>query len=85
MPTVRKSQNMSSAMGLSPVAAAPTAQPIIAPSDMGVSRTLSGPNSASMPADTPKQPPNAPTSSPKSTTLGFSRIRILMPSRMPSA
>ena len=84
MPTVRKSQNISSAMGLRPVAAAPTAQPIIAPSEMGVSRTRSGPNSSNMPMDTPKHPPNLPTSSPKSNTLGFSRILMLMPSRMPS-
>ena len=85
MPTVKKSQNISSAIGRRPVAAEPTAQPIIAPSDIGVSRTRSGPNSSNMPIETPKQPPNLPTSSPKRITLGSSRIRMLMPSRMPSA
>ena len=84
MPTVRKSQNISSAMGRRPVAAAPTAQPIIAPSEIGVSRTRSGPNSSIIPIETPKQPPKAPTSSPKRITLGSSRILMLMPSRMPS-
>lgn len=57
-------------MGLSPVAALPTAQPMIAPSEMGVSLTRSGPNSSSIPALTPKQPPNLPTSSPNKATAG---------------
>ena len=57
---------------------------MMAPSEMGVSRTRSGPNSSNIPAETPKQPPKAPTSSPNRTTFGFSRIRMLMPSRMAS-
>ena len=84
MATVRKSLNMSSAMGLRPVAALPTAAPMMAPSEIGVSRTRSGPNSSIMPALTPKQPPKAPTSSPNRSTLGFSRIRMDMASRIAS-
>ena len=39
-----KSENMISAIGLSPVIAAPMAAPMIACSEIGVSRTRNGPN-----------------------------------------
>ena len=42
--TAKKSENIISAIGFRPVIAAPIAAPNIACSDIGVSRTLSGPN-----------------------------------------
>ena len=58
-----------SAIGLSPVIAAPITVPSIACSDIGVSNTLSGPNSSSNPVVALKTPPAAATSSPRKTTL----------------
>src|SRR5260370_39658501 len=49
-PQVIKSINCISAIGRMPIITEPTADPIIAASDMGVSITRSGPNSASKPA-----------------------------------
>ena len=43
--TAKKSENMISAIGRSPVIAAPIAAPRIACSEIGVSRTRFGPNS----------------------------------------
>ena len=54
MQQVRKSESMISATGLIPVMAAPTAEPTMAYSLMGVSSTLSGPNSSTKPAVTAK-------------------------------
>ena len=48
---------MISTIGRMPPSAAPIPAPTKADSDSGVSRTRSGPNSASMPVLTPKQPP----------------------------
>src|SRR5690606_29731805 len=62
--------NMTSTTGLSPVIAAPTAAPTMAASEMGVSRTRSGPNLSSSPRVTPNGPPAAATSSPNKTTVG---------------
>ncbi len=56
---------MISATGLMPVIAAPTATPMMADSEMGVSRTLSSPNSSARPFVTLKAPfQYRPTSSP---------------------
>jgi hypothetical protein len=57
MAMVRKSLNMISTIGRMPVMAAPTAQPVMAASLIGVSRTRSSPNSWIIPAETPKAPP----------------------------
>ncbi len=65
MANVERSPNMISATGLMPVIAAPTATPIMADSEMGVSRTLSSPNSSARPFVTLKAPCQyLPTSSP---------------------
>ena len=60
----RKSENMISATGRSPVIAAPIAAPMMACSEIGVSRTRSGPNRSKSPTVALKTPPAAPTSSP---------------------
>ena len=57
-------------MGRRPVIAAPIAAPKIACSDIGVSITLSFPNSSNKPTVALKTPPAAPTSSPIKKTLG---------------
>ena len=44
-----KSANLSSTTGRVPTIAAPTAAPMIVDSEIGVSRTRSGPNSCCMP------------------------------------
>ena len=56
--------NRISTTGRSPAAAAPTAWPMMAVSEMGVSSTRVGPNSLYTGPVTPKLPPNLPTSSP---------------------
>src|SRR5579885_1918964 len=56
-PQVIKSINCISAIGRMPIKAAPTAEPIIAASAIGVSMTRSGPNSSNRPALTLKAPP----------------------------
>ncbi len=58
---------MISAIGRMPAIAAPIAAPAIAVSEMGVLRTLAGPNRSSSPTVVLKTPPEA-TSSPSSTT-----------------
>ena len=60
----RKSENMISAIGRSPVIAAPIAAPMIACSEIGVSRTRSGPKRSNNPTVALNTPPAAPTSSP---------------------
>ena len=64
--------NMISVTGRSPVIAAPTAAPRKPVSDIGVSRTRSGPNVASRPSDVLKGPSATATSSPNTTTRGSS-------------
>ena len=81
----RKSMYMISATGLRPIIAAPMAAPTIAISEMGVSLTLSGPNSSRRPLVTLKAPPYAPMSSPIRTTLSSLCISCLRPSLMASA
>ena len=66
--TAAKSANMISATGRSPVAAAPIAQPTMACSAIGVSRTRPSPNRSWRPTVVLKTPPAAPMSSPKRTT-----------------
>ena len=72
--TAKKSENMISAMGLSPVIDAPMAAPMMACSEIGVSLTLSGPNSSSSPTVVLNTPPAAATSSPRKTTSSSRRI-----------
>ena len=65
-----RSPNIISATGRIPVIAAPTAVPIMAFSLMGVSRTLSSPNSSAKPSVTLNAPPHClPMSSPKRKTV----------------
>jgi hypothetical protein len=82
---VMKSMNCTSRTGRRPVSAAPMAQPVMAASEMGVSRTRSGPNCSSSPSVTPKAPPYVPMSSPSSTTLGSCSIACRSASRTASA
>src|SRR5689334_163170 len=77
--TAKKSLNISSATGRSPVIAAPIAAPTIACSLIGVSLTRSGPNSSNRPSVSLKTPPAEPTSSPISTTVSSRRISWAMP------
>ena len=77
--TPKKSLNISSATGRSPVIAAPMAAPMIACSLIGVSRTRSGPNFASSPSVVLKTPPAAPMSSPSMTTDGSRSISCAIP------
>ena len=77
--TAKKSLNMSSATGRSPVIAAPIAAPTIACSLIGVSRTRSGPNWPNRPSVSLNTPPAAPTSSPSSTTDGSRSISRAIP------
>lgn len=65
---------ISSATGLKPPMAAPTATPTMEFSEMGVSLTRSSPNSASSPRVTLKDPSYRATSSPQTTTDGSRRI-----------
>ena len=57
MQTPKKSTNISSAIGRMPCSAAPTAAPMNAVSEIGVSMTRSGPNLSSRPSVAPKMPP----------------------------
>ena len=77
--TAKKSANMISAIGRIPVIAAPIAAPRIACSEIGVSRTRTGPNSSSRPAVVLNTPPAPATSSPRNTTAGSRRISWAMP------
>jgi hypothetical protein len=66
----RKSLNMISTTGRSPVTAMPSAIPMKAFSQIGVLKTRSGPWVSSRPSLVLNTPPEAPTSSPKKTTEG---------------
>jgi hypothetical protein len=82
--TPRKSMNISSTTGFRPVAAAPTAAPTNADSEIGVSRTRSAPNSSYRPRVTAKMPPELATSMPIMQTAGSTRISAAIPSRIAS-
>src|SRR5712691_7435185 len=71
--SVRKSPNMMSTTGRSPVIAAPTPRPVMPGSEMGVSRTRSGPNSSTRPERTLNGVPASATSSPMTNTVGSRR------------
>ncbi len=77
--TAKKSENMISATGRSPVIAAPIAAPRIACSAMGVSITRLGPNSSRRPTVVLNTPPDPATSSPMSTTRSSRRISCAIP------
>ena len=77
--TARKSENMISAITGTPVIAAPMAAPSSACSEIGVSRTRSGPNSSTSPTVVLNTPPAAAMSSPSITRLGSRRISWAMP------
>ena len=74
--------NMSSTTGFRPVAAAPTAAPMNAASEIGVSRTRSAPNSSYRPRVTAKMPPALPTSIPSKQTVGSIRNYDVMIERI---
>jgi hypothetical protein len=79
-----KSWNWISAMGSSPLMAAPMATPTIADSASGVSMTRISPNSCCRPSVALNTPPLTPTSSPMMMTRSSRRISSRMPSRMAS-
>ena len=68
---------MISTTGRIPCIAAPTPAPTMAVSEIGVLRTRSGPNSASIPCVTPIEPPISAMSSPMMKTSSSSRIARL--------
>ena len=70
--------NVKSTIGRKPVCAAPIAEPAIAASEIGVSRTRLAPNSSNIPTDVPKSPPYTPTSSPIKNTFSSLRISSLI-------
>ena len=70
---------MISAITGTPVIAAPIAAPSIACSEIGVSRTRSGPNSSTSPTVVLNTPPAAAMSSPSITRFGSRRISWAMP------
>src|SRR5919198_1168470 len=74
MTSVMKSPNMMSTTGRIPVIAAPRPIPVIPASEMGESRTRSGPNSSTRPDSTLKGVPASATSSPITKTLSSRRI-----------
>src|SRR2546427_2926329 len=73
MTSVRKSPNMMSTTGRSPVMAAPTPSPVMPGSEMGESSTRSGPNSSTRPASTLNGVPASATSSPITKTVSSRR------------
>jgi hypothetical protein len=75
---------MISTIGRMPIMAAPTPDPTIAISEIGVFLTRSGPNSSSMPWVTPIEPPISAMSSPMMKTSSSPRIASLMASRTAS-
>src|SRR3954468_1472901 len=79
-----KSSYMISATGRMPCIAAPIAVPASAISEIGVLRTRSGPNSASIPCVTPIEPPISAMSSPMMKTSSSSRIAVTNASRTAS-
>jgi len=72
MPLVRKSENWYSTTGRIPSSAIPTAAPVNAASEIGVSITRCSPNSSWSPAVARNAPPPLPTSSPSTTTRSSS-------------
>src|SRR5262249_455376 len=81
---VRKSSYMISTTGSIPWIAAPIPAPTIAISEIGVLRTRSGPNSASIPWVTPMDPPISAMSSPMMKTLSSCRMACESASRTAS-
>ena len=75
---------MISTTGRMPCIAAPIPAPTIAISEIGVLRTRSGPNSASIPWVTPIEPPISAMSSPMMKTSSSSRIAAERASRTAS-
>src|SRR5438552_1529150 len=73
MTSVKKSPNMMSTTGRSPVIAAPTPSPVIPASEMGESSTRSGPNASTSPESTLNGVPASATSSPITKTDGSRR------------
>jgi hypothetical protein len=69
-----KSPNIRSTTGPAPVIAAPTAMPMKPGSEIGVSITLSVPNSSTSPESTLNGVPASATSSPIRMTVGSRRI-----------
>src|SRR5579883_1386214 len=84
MTSVEKSPNMMSTTGLIPVIAAPTAIPVNPGSEIGVSRTRSGPNSSTSPVSTLKTVPASAMSSPQMNTVESRRISSESASRTAS-
>src|SRR5580704_750488 len=84
MMIVRKSPNMMSTIGRSPVIAAPTPRPVNPASEIGVSMTRSLPNSSTSPISTLNVVPASATSSPIRTTVGSRRISSAIASLMAS-
>ena len=82
--SVRKSWYMISTTGRMPCIAAPMPVPTIAISEIGVLRTRSGPNSASIPCVTPIEPPISAMSSPMMKTSSSARIALESASRTAS-
>src|SRR3954471_20550915 len=74
MTSVRKSPNIRSTTGRSPVIAAPTPSPMKPGSEIGVSTTRVVPNSSTRPASTLNGVPTSATSSPMMKTVGSRRI-----------
>src|SRR3954454_244412 len=74
MTSVRKSPNIRSTTGRSPVIAAPTPRPVNPGSEIGVSTTRCVPNSSTRPASTLNGVPASATSSPMTNTVGSRRI-----------
>ena len=75
---------MISTTGRIPCIAAPIPVPTIAISEIGVLRTRSGPNSASMPCVTPIEPPISAMSSPMTKTSSSARMALVSASRTAS-
>src|SRR5438876_2027997 len=71
--SVKKSPNMMSTTGRSPVIAAPTPRPVMPASEIGESSTRSGPNSSTSPESTLNGVPASATSSPITKTAGSRR------------
>ena len=80
----RKSANMISTTGRSPVTAIPSATPTKPFSQIGVFRTRSGPKRSTRPTLVLKTPPSFATSSPMKITLGSLASSSSSASRIPS-
>src|ERR1700751_631758 len=85
MVKVMKSPNMMSTTGRNPVIAAPTAIPVNPASEIGVSSTLSLPNSSTSPESTLNGVPASATSSPMMQTVRSRRISSASASRIACA